>query len=491
MKLSTTFTLITLALTLRAGLFAQASDYNVKFGLQFNGAIPANEFGMDKGLKYSYVGRALTRFGLGSMFQLELGAGYGSLAGIDFQHQYYRTEIIPFDARLLLNLMTDEPTYPYLYAGFGGLSYKVTQFPKSVSPQPVNKDGVTGVVPAGIGVEIAATDNLHIDLSGGVNYSLTDDLNYFREGSPKDAYYSGGLGILFVTGGSSADNDHDGLTNKEEKELGTDPNNADTDGDGLSDGDEVLKYHTDPLKADTDGDGLSDGDEVMKYHTNPLKADTDGDGLSDGDEVLKYHTDPLKVDTDGDGLSDGDEVLKYHTDPLKTDTDGDGLSDGDEVLKYRTNPLKVDSDGGGVNDAQEIANGTNPMDKSDDYPKKEQELKPEVGVPIVLEGIVFRSGSADIGPSSEDILAQAFNTLDRHPEIEVEIQGHTDNTGLHYLNMNLSKRRAESVKSWLVRKGIAPGRITTKGFGPDKPVAPNTTPEGKQKNRRIEFLRTR
>jgi len=81
---------------------------------------------------------------------------------------------------------------------------------------------------------------------------------------------------------------------------------------------------------DTDFDGLTDSQE-RAIKTNPASADTDNDGLIDGDEVNKYHTDPLKVDTDGDGLTDGEEVLRWHTDPLKSDTDGDGYNDGQEV----------------------------------------------------------------------------------------------------------------------------------------------------------------
>ncbi|HEY3875732.1 MAG TPA: binary toxin-like calcium binding domain-containing protein, partial [Candidatus Kapabacteria bacterium] len=141
-----------------------------------------------------------------------------------------------------------------------------------------------------------------------------------------------------------ADSDGDGLTDLEEILIyHTDPNNPDTDGDGLTDGEEVRIYGTNPLNRDTDGDGLTDGDEVHKYHTNPRLADSDGDGLTDGEEVLKYKSDPLKADTDGDGISDYDEIFKYHTDPLKVDTDGDGLSDYEEVFIYHTNPLLKDS----------------------------------------------------------------------------------------------------------------------------------------------------
>ena len=172
---------------------------------------------------------------------------------------------------------------------------------------------------------------------------------------------------------------------------GTDPLSADTDGDGLSDGQEVNVYGTSPTNADTDGDGLKDGEEVGR-DTNPLSADSDGDGLKDGWEVAngldplvssgddgadadpdgdgltnlqeqQRGTDPLNADTDGDGLSDGQEVNVYRTTPTNADTDGDGLKDGDEVGRG-TNPLATDSDGDGLLDGWEVAQGLDPVDAS-------------------------------------------------------------------------------------------------------------------------------
>ncbi|MBL9171580.1 MAG: hypothetical protein JNN07_27865 [Verrucomicrobiales bacterium] len=95
----------------------------------------------------------------------------------------------------------------------------------------------------------------------------------------------------------------------------TDPNNPDSDGDGLRDGDEVRFYRTDPRNLDTDRDSLSDFDELRNWRSNPLVADSDSDGLSDGDEVFTHRTDPTKSDSDGDGFSDKLEIT-YHSDPL-------------------------------------------------------------------------------------------------------------------------------------------------------------------------------
>lgn len=115
----------------------------------------------------------------------------------------------------------------------------------------------------------------------------------------------------------------------------------------------------------------------------------------------------------------------------------------------------------------------------------------KVGESIVLEGIEFTTGSAQILPSSEETLQKVYQTLKFNPSIEVEIQGHTDNVGSQELNQKLSLERAQSVKNYLVEKGIDSARMTTKGYGEAKPIASNDTPEGRQKNRRIDFVRTK
>lgn len=203
------------------------------------------------------------------------------------------------------------------------------------------------------------------------------------------------------------DPDGDGLPTSQEGPLGTNPNDPDTDDDGLSDGAEVNTHHTDPLNPDTDGDGLLDGAEVNIHGTDPLDADTDDDGLTDGQEVkgvrikerfevcgkkarssITVTTNPLAKDTDKDGLSDGKEVKGYkikqkvktrkgsfvigrtRSNPKKQDTDRDGLQDKAEVTgkankkynKAKTDPTKCDTDQGGVRDGAEVRAKANPAD---------------------------------------------------------------------------------------------------------------------------------
>jgi len=110
-------------------------------------------------------------------------------------------------------------------------------------------------------------------------------------------------------------------------------------------------------------------------------------------------------------------------------------------------------------------------------------------VPIVLEGITFETNKSNVTPESEKVLMDAFKTLQTYPDISVEISGHTDNVGSNSSNQKLSQRRAESVKGWLVAKGISADRITAVGYGEESPRVANDTPQNKRLNRRIEFKR--
>lgn len=150
-----------------------------------------------------------------------------------------------------------------------------------------------------------------------------------------------------------ADMDGDGLPDGIEEYIRSDPNNIDTDDDGLNDYYEVFGTFTDPTRVDTDDNGVNDGVEdfdedglnnleEFENKTNPYIADCDGDGLSDGDEVKTYYTDPLVADTDEDDLNDGDEIV-IGTNPLVRDTDGDGIIDSKEKFQ-QTFTHKVKND---------------------------------------------------------------------------------------------------------------------------------------------------
>ena len=109
---------------------------------------------------------------------------------------------------------------------------------------------------------------------------------------------------------------------------------------------------------------------------------------------------------------------------------------------------------------------------------------------VTTHGILFDSGSDQIRGESTPTLEEIGDMLKAHADLKLEIAGYTDNVGSAAANRTLSEKRAAAVKQYLVSKdGIAASRLVAKGFGASKPVAPNTTPEGRQTNRRVELIR--
>jgi len=275
--------------------------------------------------------------------------------------------------------------------------------------------------------------------------------------------------------------------------------------------------------SDRDGDGVIDSEDACgdipgvrsaDPRTNGCPADRDGDGIIDSEDacpaVAGVKTNDAKTngcppDRDNDGVIDSidacPDIAGMKTEDPKTngcppDGDKDGIADKEDACPTvpgvktddpKTNGCPADRDKDGIIDTEDAC-PDQPGPKSSD-PKRN-------GCPLVFidagqvritEQIRFKTNSAEI-VGSQNIIDEVAKTLQAHPEIKhLRVQGHTDSVGSAAYNKELSRKRAASVAAALVRAGIPKAFLSSEGFGLEKPIAENTTDEGRAANRRVEF----
>ncbi len=108
---------------------------------------------------------------------------------------------------------------------------------------------------------------------------------------------------------------------------------------------------------------------------------------------------------------------------------------------------------------------------------------------VAVYGIHFETGKAAILPDSESVLGEIVKMLQQSPDVKLSVEGHTDNIGPAASNQALSEKRAQAVVEWLTAHGLPSARLKAKGWGQSKPVADNTTDDGRAKNRRVELVK--
>ncbi|MDG1776004.1 MAG: DUF5723 family protein [Crocinitomicaceae bacterium] len=229
---------------------------------------------------------------------------------------------------------------------------------------------------------------------------------------------------------------------------------------------------------DTDGDGIKDEDdacpEVAGTRANNGCPDTDGDGLFDFIDNCPTQFGPKEnngcpwPDTDGDGLLDKDDKCPYLAGPILNegcpyqDTDEDGVLDKDDKCPSVVGPIE-----------------------NDGCPIIEEEVQ-EI-LKTAFENLEFETGKDVITQGSIPSLAELAQVLLKKTEWKLQISGHTDNIGGAQTNLILSKKRAESVKAFMISKAIDADRLMVLYFGETQEIADNATSEGRQKNRRVEM----
>src|SRR5436853_5174599 len=105
-----------------------------------------------------------------------------------------------------------------------------------------------------------------------------------------------------------------------------------------------------------------------------------------------------------------------------------------------------------------------------------------------MSDVLFDTGSSTLKPGAREKLAKISGIVLAHPGLSLQIEGHTDSVGTDEFNQELSGRRADGVRDYLAQEGVLASGITARGFGKTEPVASNDTPEGRQRNRRVELV---
>ena len=273
---------------------------------------------------------------------------------------------------------------------------------------------------------------------------------------------------------------------------------------------------------DTDKDGVHDyidrcpdTPESVKVDENGCPIDTDGDGVADYLDLCPDTPIEAKgmvdkngcpLDTDDDGVYDYLDLCSNTPIEARGFVDKNGCpldSDDDGVADYLDKCPNTPVEARGMVDEKGCprdTDGDGILDYLDNCPKIAgvasnkgcPEVKKEIRTLFkkALQGIQFESGKDVIKKSSNTILNQIAKVLIDNPTYIVEVQGHTDNVGKEEMNQVLSEKRATAVRDYLISKGVEEKRISSKGYGITKPVAPNTTAAGRAKNRRVEFMVT-
>jgi outer membrane protein OmpA-like peptidoglycan-associated protein len=453
-----------------------------------------------------------TRFDDTLRIQEEAGGG-GSLAffplknvAVEGEGAYTRTHSnvtgnpvsnIPLRARLTYHI----PIGGYSSSVRFGVGYVRNLYRKSVN---FDDNGFTGI----FGVRVGFTQSLGLRLDGTADYVRSPEVgradNYVNWGM------QAGLSLLFR---NSSDGDKDGVANKADRCPST-PRGKAVDASGCA----ASQLDADRDRVNDELDrcpGTPAGEPVDPNGCSAGQKDADLDAIVDtgdrcpgtpaGERADAEGCSPSQRDDDKDGVMNpadrcpgtrpGEQVDSTGCPPGPRDSDGDGVADttdqcpntpAGEAVNSRGCPRDTDTDG--ISDARDHCPSTpagQPVDEN--------------GCPIlfqkgartvVLRGVTFQTGKATLTPSARAVLRDIATQLVENPEYRVQISGHTDNTGTRAANLRLSLARARTVETFLEANGVPLRQVSSKGFGPDVPIASNKTAAGRAKNRRVELVRT-
>ena len=393
-----------------------------------------------------------------------------SLVGLDaiLKAKYYKPE----------NIVT-----PYLFAG-GGYVFE---------------GGNQGhfQIPAGIGFNFHTWKRAAINLQAGYRYSPTHENRNNLE-----------LGLGFIvnlgpTDPDERDKDRDGTPDNRDKcpnEKGPKSTMGcpDTDKDGVADKDDKCPDVPGTVNGCPEEEGAKEEMEPETEMTPPTDiADTDGDGVPDANDDCPTEAGTLATrgcpDTDGDGVANKDDLCPTESGVAALngcpDSDGDGVANSNDNCPSTAGLAKFngcpDSDNDGVADPNDKCPTTAGSPGNFGCPEIKQEERDALA--LATRAIRFETGKASLKSSSYAVLDKIASILNRYPNYNVSIAGHTDSVGNSDNNRLLSEERAKACFNYLLSKGFSSDRISFIGYGETQPISSNSTKEGRRLNRRVEF----
>jgi OmpA-OmpF porin, OOP family len=501
--------LLFIAVISSVSMFSQNKEKDLGIGIHggiigYNGEF-ANELFSTKGI-HGALGISLDYYlspsfdagvtfshGLIDGYENDLDAGSYSLVNNDSK---FSTKIYDLSAMAKLKLANgkilseDSKIAPYLAFGFGTAASELNS---NASTETVSSLDFN--FPIGAGIKLNLTDWFAIQIASTYRYSLSDlldDVKPTKTGLDKsgrksfqDQFITHTAGLVFNV-----------------------PSFKDTDKDGIADNKDecpdvagLPQYKGCP---DTDNDGLTD-----KLDACPTVAglvalmgcpDGDGDGIADKDDECPSAAGNIAMkgcpDGDNDGIADKNDECPTAAGSAAMkgcpDSDGDGLADKNDACPNMAGTIAMkgcpDSDGDGVSDKEDKCPTVKGIIKNKGCPDIEE--KDKQAIVSIAKQIFFETGKDVLKPVSIKQLDELVSILTKYDNVNMSVEGHTDDSGDDAKNMKLSEDRANAVKNYLVGRGIASGRLTAKGFGETMPIGDNKTANGKAQNRRVELNTT-
>jgi OOP family OmpA-OmpF porin len=487
MKFSFTVLFIALLLsTVICSQTARTQRYNpfsgtIVFSLEGGATFANTDY---SGIGVDYVGRimfeyffpAWTKSGFGIRAFGNAGFLKGSDSGLDPQE--FRTGFSTIGAGVIFDFSIKDEAFPYLFAGIASFSFN----PKGEGgvTLPNNEAGVYNTTEVNylgeLGVRFPVTDNLSVNVSGSIQISPNDWLDDKAIGISNDLFYTAFAGISYSF-----------LTE------------FDSDGDGVVDSKDMCPNTPAGIKVDDNGCPLdSDKDGVPDYLDDcpgtPSSAPVDKRGC------------PL--DSDKDGVPDYTDLCPNTPTGIAVDdygcpfdSDGDGVPD--YIDRCPGTPYEVEVDNYGCPADEDLDGVPDNLDQCPGTLPGVQVDEKGCELVIIMEPIPefnpnqlilsaetsFEFNSANLKPAAYPELDKLLEQMKEFPMSRWKVVGYTDNVGSEDGNIKMSQMRAESVLNYFVSRGIPKVRFEVLGKGSSNPIADNSTPEGRAKNRRVEINR--